>query len=70
MINISLKEMLEELVKSILNQEQAPTYYYKREDGYIEITEVDLMYGRFRTIDGDFSEFEWELENSSIYKEV
>ena len=76
--NISLKEMFDILINCILTQkEDYPTFYYKRENfhtgnpEFIEITEVDLLYGRFNTIDGDFSEFEWELENSNIYmKEI
>lgn len=74
MKNISLKEMFDILINCILNKkEKYPTFYYKRENfntgnpEFIEITEVDLLYGRFNTIDGDFSEFEWELENSNIY---
>lgn len=74
MKNISLKEMFDILIDCIMNKkEQYPTLYYKRENyntgnpEFIEITEVDLLYGRFNTIDGDFSEFEWELENSNIY---
>ena len=78
MKNISLKEMFNILIDCILNQkEDYPTFYYKRENfhtgnpEFIEITEVDLLYGRFNTIDGDFSEFERELENSNIYmKEI
>lgn len=31
--------------------------------------EVDLMDSRLRTIDGDFTEYEWELEESRLYKE-
>lgn len=76
MKNISLKEMFDILIDCIMNKkEQYPTFYYKRENfntgnpEFIEITEVDLLYGRFNTIDGDFSEFEWELENSNIYME-
>ena len=72
--NISLKEMFDILINCILTQkEYYPTFYYKRNNfntgnpEFIEITEVDLLYGRFNTIDGDFSEFEWELENSNIY---
>lgn len=76
MKNISLKEMFDILIDCIMNKkEQYPTFYYKRENfhtgnpEFIEITEVDLLYGRFNTIDGDFSEFEWEIENSNIYME-
>ena len=71
--NISLKEMFDTLIDCILNnREEYPKFYYRREweEGhpeYVEITEVDLLYGRFKTIDDDFSEFEWELEKSNIY---
>ena len=72
--NISLKEMFDILINCILTQkEYYPTFYYKRKNfntgnpEFTEITEVDLMYGRFNTIDGDSSEFEWELNESHIY---
>lgn len=77
MKNITLKEMFNILVDCILTQkEEYPTFYYKRQNWntdnneYIEISEVDLLCGRFNTIDDDFSEFEWELEESNIYMEV
>ena len=69
MKHITLKEMLDALVDCIINQKEQPTFYYKRENEYIIIQEVDLMDSRFRTTDGDFSEYEWELENSNIYVE-
>lgn len=69
MKQITLKEMLEILIECIINQKEQPTFYYKRENEYVIIQEVDLMDSRFRTIDGDFSEYEWELENSNIYVE-
>lgn len=72
--NISLKEMFNILINCILKREEYyPTFYYKRKNfntgnpEFTEITEVDLMYGRFKTIDDDFSEFEWELDESHIY---
>lgn len=74
MVNITLKQMLEELVQCVLSNKPVPVYYYKREnietgnDEYVEITSVDLLDSRYRTSD-DFSEYEWELENSRIYKE-
>lgn len=74
MKHITLKEMLDTLVDCIINRkEEYPTFYYKRQnyytgnDEFVEITEIDLMYGRFKTIDNDFSEFSWELEKSNIY---
>lgn len=76
MENISLEQMLQELTRSILLQGPRATYYYKREnfetgaDEYVEITSVDLCDSRFTTQDGDFSEFEWELKTSRIYKVV
>ena len=70
MKNISLKEMFDILIDCILNQkEDYPTFYYKRENEYVIIQEVDLMDSRFRTTYGDFSEYEWELEISTIYVE-
>ena len=74
MVNITLKQMLEELVQCVLSNKPVPVYYYKREnietgnDEFVEITSVDLLDSRYRTSD-DFSEYEWELENSRIYKE-
>lgn len=72
MKHITLKEMLETEVYDILNG--CPTgghkYFYKNGEGeYHEIIELDLLSGRFITADGDFSEFEWELEESHIYME-
>ena len=69
MKHITLKEMFERLIDCIINQKEQPTFYYKRENEYVIIQEVDLMDSRFRTIDGDFSEYEWELEKSRIYVE-
>ena len=74
MINIKLEEMFKILIYYILRKKQPPTFYYKREYDkehweYIEITEVDLLDSRFKTIDDDFSEFEWEIEKSNIYIE-
>ena len=70
MKHITLKEMLETEVYDILNN--YPTgghaYFWKNgESELVEIIELDLFRGRFITSDGDFSEFEWELEESNIY---
>jgi len=68
--NISLEEMLKAEVESILTKYKngSTDYYYKNGEGELhEITEIDLLRGRFCTEDGDFSEFEWELEESHIY---
>ena len=68
--NITLKEMLEDLVKWQLGEdnEYGGEFYYRNGDGnYDEIIEVDLMYSRFQTDDGDFSEYDWELKESNIY---
>ena len=73
MKHITLKEMLVAMVDCIINKKEYPTFYYKRQnyytsnDEFVEITEVDLMCGRFDTVDGDFSEFDWEVEKSNIY---
>lgn len=68
--NISLKEMFVMEVADILTNyiSGGKTYYYRNGEGeFNEIVEIDLLSGRFRTEDGDFSEFEWELEESHIY---
>ena len=65
--------MLEELVASVLENKPPKTYYYRREncitgnDEYVEIISVDLLESRYKTVD-DFSEYEWEIENSRIYR--
>lgn len=69
MKHITLKEMFNILIDCILNNEEQPFFYYKRENEYILIQEVDLMDSRLRTTDGDFTEYEWELEESNLYKE-
>lgn len=74
MKNVTLKEMFDILVNCIINDKDYPIFYYRREwetghPEYIEITEVDLIRGRFVTIDDDFSEYEWELKKSNIYME-
>ena len=68
--NITLKEMLEDLVKWVLGEEYkyGGEFYYRNGEGeYFEITEVDLLNGRFYTEDNDFSEYDWELKESNIY---
>lgn len=68
--NITLKEMLEDLVKWVLGEdnEYGGEFYYRDGEGnYLEITEVDLLNGRFYTEDNDFSEYDWELDESNIY---
>ena len=72
MKKITLKEMLEIEVDDILTNYSSGShiYFYKNGEGeYHEIVELDLFRGRFITDDGDFSEFEWELEESHIYME-
>ena len=66
--NVSLEYMLDSLVKSIIENKDYEEFYWQHEDtGFHEIVECDLFRGRFITDDGDFSEFEWEKENSHIY---
>ena len=72
MKHITLKEMLETEVYDILNNYPSGgrRYFWKNGEGeYNEIVELDLFRGRFITDDGDFSEFEWEIKESSIYME-
>jgi hypothetical protein len=70
--NISLEEMLKMEVADLLAgyPNGGRTYYFRDGEGvYSEIIELDLFRGRFITDNGDFSEFEWELEESHIYIE-
>jgi hypothetical protein len=68
--NITLDEMLTEMVDCIREGIGFDKYYWHHEDkGFLEITECDLFYGRIIMEDGDFSEFDWEIEESSIYKQ-
>ena len=68
MKHITLKEMLEEIVQCILEQKEIKDYYWKDGEGeYRRITEIDLL-DRIRTSNDDFTEFEWELEESRLYK--
>ena len=71
MKHITFEEMIKTELNDILNHYSSThTYYYKNGEGeYHEIIELDLLRGRFITEDGDFSEFEWELEESHIYME-
>lgn len=65
MRKITLKEMLD----YTLNNKALENYYWKDgENNYHLITEVDLM-DRIRVDNDDFTEFEWELEESRLYKE-
>ena len=54
MKKITLKEMLEELVKCILENKERPTFYWKCEyysdkPEFLEITQIDLLDSRFKT---------------------
>lgn len=71
MKHITFEEMIKTELNDILsNYSSIHTYYYRNgENEYHEIIELDLLRGRFITDDGDFSEFEWELEESHIYME-
>lgn len=70
---ISLEEMFDTLVKSIINKKEAPTFYYGRENfngaglELAPITEVDLLDNRFKLYDGDFSCYDWELNKVNIF---
>lgn len=72
MKNITFKEMLDMEIADIFANypDGGKTYFYKDGDGhYHEIVELDLLRGRFVTDNGDFSEFEWEINESRIYIE-
>ena len=72
MKNITFKEMLDMEIADIFANypDGGKMYFYKDGDGhYHEIVELDLLRGRFITDNGDFSEFEWEINKSNIYME-
>ena len=72
MKHITFEEMINTELQGILNDYKSGycNYYYKNGEGeYHEIVQLDLLRGRFITDDGDFSEFEWEIEESHIYME-
>lgn len=69
--NVSLEYMLQSLVNEIIYGRESENFYWYYEDtGFHEIVECDLFRGRFITDDGDFSEFEWEKENSHIFIKI
>ena len=71
MQKVSLLNMFEQLIETISTNTEPSKYYWKNGEGeYHEIVEVDLLRGRFITDDQDFSEYEWELKESRIYREV
>lgn len=71
LINIPFDDMVSEMLECIRNGNCYYTYYWHHEDkGYLEITECDLLRGRIIVEDGDFSEFDWEMEESHIYREA
>ena len=71
LVHISFEEMLSEMFDCIINYKEYPTYYWYHEDnGYIEVVECDLYRGRIYMADGDFSEFDWELKESRLYREA
>lgn len=70
LINITVDDMISEMLGCIRNGTCYHTYYLKNEDGYTEIIECDLFRGRIVAADGDFSEFDWEMEDSRIYREA
>ena len=68
MDKITLKEMLEEIIDCILNKKEFLTYYWEDDqENFHRITEVDLLY-RIRDDSGDFTEFEWQLKESKLYR--
>lgn len=70
-VPVTLEQMLTQEVRDILNQYKFgyTNYYWKNGDDELhEIVELDLLRGRFITDDGDYSEFDWELKESRIYK--
>lgn len=71
LINITIDDMISEMLECIRNGTCYHTYYLKNEDSYSEIVECDLFRGRVVAADGDYSEFDWEMEEDShIYREA
>ena len=74
MKKVTVKQMLEELTEALVTQKEPKTYYWERENfntgnlEMVEITEVDLLRDRFKTIDDDFHYYEYELQDSHIYR--
>lgn len=74
MKRVTVKQMLEELTEALVTQKEPETYYWERENfntgnlEMVEITEVDLLRDRFKTIDDDFNYYEYELQDSHIYR--
>lgn len=69
--HIELTDMLKHEVDAILNKTSGDKYFWMDgNDNLHEIVELDLFRGRFITDNGDFSEFDWELEHSRIYRMV
>lgn len=70
-VNISFVDMLTEVLEDVKDGRGYYTYYWYHEDkGFLEIVECDLLRGRIIMEDGDFSEFDWEIRDSSIYREA
>lgn len=68
---VTLEFMLKTLTDDILNNRPSiPFYWYHEDTGFHEIVECDLFRGRFITDDGDFSEFEWEIEEPRIFIKI
>ena len=69
MKHITLIEMLEECLHCIMNGFEIPKYYWKNGEGqYQLITQIDLL-DRIKTLDDDFTEYEWEIKESRLYRE-
>ena len=74
MKNVTLKEMIEELARCLLNDKEPTKFYWKTQNPYTEIdeykliTEVDLLRDRFKTADDDFNYYEYEIQKSNIYR--
>lgn len=70
MINISAEEMVNSIVTALKEKKELPRFYWKSpDDGYKKIINIDLL-RHIDMEDGDYTYFEWEIEESNIYKEV
>ena len=69
LVNIPFDDMIAEMLGCIKNGTCYHKYYWKTEnDEYVEVVECDLFRGRIIMENDDFSEFDWEMNDSYIYR--
>lgn len=65
--NITFYEFLDMTVQDIKNHTYRTYYWMNGDEELKEIVEFDLFSERIVMDDQDFSEFDWEIEESRIY---